>query len=198
MTKPEILIIEDDSKLRSQIHTYLSQKGFEPQVASDGWEGTDLLASNGCDGIILDVKLPGISGIDVLRKISTTYKFHPPVIIITGHGDKALAIEALRFGAFDFIEKPFHPQVLVDTLLRALHDKAQDVRSFRAQLTQVGSGQLTLRESQVAQLAAAGLSNDQIATQLTVGSETVKTHLKNIFKKLGVENRTTLSARLKG
>lgn len=198
MTQSEILIIEDDSKLRGQIQAYLSQKGYQVQGASDGWEGIDLLASHGCDAVILDVKLPGISGTDVLRKIATSYRFHPPVIIITGHGDKALAIEALRFGAFDFLEKPFHPQLLVDTVQRALHEKSQDIRSFRTQLTQVGSGQLTLRESEVAQLAASGLSNDQIAEKLSVGAETVKTHLKNIFKKLGVENRTTLSARLKG
>lgn len=198
MSKPEVLIVEDDSKLRNQIQNYLLQKGFEVQNASDGWEGLEVLASHGCDVVILDVKLPGISGTDVLRKISTTYRFHPPVVIITGHGDKALAIEALRFGAFDFLEKPFHPQLLADTVERALKEKGQDIRSFRSQLVQVGSGQLTQRESEVAQLAASGLSNDQIAAQLSVGSETIKTHLKNIFKKLGVENRTTLSARIKG
>lgn len=197
MNRPEILIVEDDTKLRNQIQTYLSQKGFEVQGATDGWEGIDLIASHGCDAMILDVKLPGISGTDVLRKISTTYQFHPPVIIITGHGDKALAIEALRFGAFDFLEKPFHPQLLVDTIERALKEKGQDIRSFRAQITQVGSGQLTQREAEVAQLAASGLSNEQIASRLAVSAETVKTHLKNIFKKMGVENRTTLSARFK-
>ena len=192
----EILIIEDDSKLREHIHKYLNQKGHEAQQASDGWTGLEYIMTSGCDLVVLDIKVPGLSGIEVLRKVTTSLVNHPPIIIITGHGDKALAIEALRFGAYDFLEKPFHPELLLQTIERALNQKKPEILAYRATLLNGSNEKLTEREQEVARLVTQGLSNDDIALKLKIGSETVKTHLKHIYRKLGVENRTSLTARL--
>lgn len=192
----EVLIVEDDFKLKTNISNYLQQKGHETEQASDGWEGLEKLTSSGCDVVVLDIRLPGLQGIDVLRKITTTFLNHPPIIIITGHGDKVVAIEALRFGAFDFLEKPFHPELLLKAIERAISQRKPEISAFRASLLNGNSEKLTERELEVAQLASQGLSNEAIAEKLTIGAETVKTHLKHIYRKLGVDNRTSLTARL--
>jgi two-component system, LuxR family, response regulator FixJ len=193
----EILIIEDDIRLRSEIQKFLETKGHGVSVASDGKEGLDSIRHIGYDVIVMDVKLPEMSGTDVLREISQTLPSHPPIILITGHGDKSTAIKAVHFGAFDFIEKPFSPPVLDTSIERALTEKKQDILNFKAYLAMPDNEGLTAREKEVAHLAADGLSNEEIAVKLSLGAETVKTHLKKIFRKLGVANRTALSTKLR-
>lgn len=193
----DILIIEDDLSLRTQIARHLEASGHHALTCEDGWAGIKTLKQTGCDVIVLDIKLPGISGIDVLRQIASGFAFHPPVIIITGHGDKFTAIEALHFGAFDFLEKPFNPTLLDSTIARALENKHDDIQRFKTMNGAPASETLTAREREVATLASSGLTNEQIAGKLTIAQETVKFHLKAIFRKLGVENRVKLVARLK-
>lgn len=193
----EILIIEDDLRLRTELEKHLERNGHTICCCSDGTEGLATLQQIAFDIIILDVKLPGISGTDVLREVAQTLPCHPPIIVVTGHGDKETAIKAVHFGAFDFIEKPFTPQALDHTIERAMNEKKQDMLNYRAYLSTAKSGELTSRESEVAYLAAEGLSNEEIATRLALGSETVKSHLKKIFRKLGVANRTALSTKLR-
>ncbi len=190
----DILLIEDDLKLRVQIETLLKSKGHEVQTAVEGSEGLKHLAALGADCIVLDTALPDISGMEILKRISQQYPNHPPVILITNQASKTLAIEALRLGAFDFLEKPFHPETLAQAIKKGLEQKHQEIVVFRAFIANTSSHALTPRESEIASFVALGLTNEQIAEKLSIGSETVKTHLKNIFKKLGVENRTHLSS----
>ena len=193
----EILLIEDDLSLRTELENHLEARGHSVCGCPDGEEGLQTLQQMAFDIVILDVNLPGMSGTEVLKKISLSLPCHPPFILITGHGDKQTAIKAIHFGAFDFIEKPFMPQVLDGSIDRALVEKKQEILSFHAYILTAKGGQLTSRESEVASLAAEGLSNEQIAQRLSLGSETVKSHLKKIFRKLGVANRTALATRLR-
>lgn len=193
----DILIIEDDLTLCTQIARHLETSGHHTLTCDQGRAAIKTLKDSGCDVIVLDIRLPGISGIDVLRQIAS-FPFHPPVIIMTGHGDKLTAIEAIRFGAFDFLEKPFNPGLLDSAIARALENKHDDIRKFRAMNgVSSASEELTGREREVATLTSSGLTNEQIAGKLMIAPETVKFHLKAIFRKLGVENRVKLAARLK-
>jgi DNA-binding NarL/FixJ family response regulator len=193
----EILIIEDDIRLRSEIQKFLESNGHGVSVAGDGKEGLKSIQQIGYDVVVMDVKLPEMSGTEVLKEISEALPAHPPIIIITGHGDKETAIKAVHFGAFDFLEKPFNPPALTTSINRALTEKKQDILNFKAYLAMPQNEGLTAREREVAYFAADGLSNDEIAVKLSLGSETVKTHLKKIFRKLGVTNRASLSNKLR-
>ncbi len=193
----DILLVEDDLSLRTQVESYLEGKGFDVQCAMNGREALIHLKDRAFDVIILDMRLPDIAGIDVLKTVHTESPLHPPFIIITGHGDKALAIDALRSGAFDFLEKPFPPSILVTAVERALVEKKSDIAFSRTIKTVTANGQLTSREIEVAILAGQGLTNEQIAQRLMVSGETIKTHLKNIFKKLAIENRMMLTQAVK-
>ncbi|MBI4404986.1 MAG: response regulator transcription factor [Deltaproteobacteria bacterium] len=192
----DILIIEDDLKLRTELQRHLEAQEHGVICASDGREGLTALQELSCDVAILDIRLPVMSGTEVLKLVHATLPLHPPIIIITGHGDKEIAIQSLHFGAFDFIEKPFAPHILDEAIGRAVTEKKQEILRRKAQIESMRSGVLTKRESEVATLASQGLTNEDIAQKLELTSETVKSHLKNIFKKLGVSNRTALSNRL--
>lgn len=193
----EILILEDDLRLRGEIQKHLEKQGHGVFCCADGAEGLQTLKEVGFDIVVLDIRLPGMSGIEVLREVHQTLPCHPPLIIITGHGDKENAIKAVHFGAYDFIEKPFTPQVLDVSINRAISEKKQDMLNFRSYISASQSGELTARESDVAVLAAGGLSNEEIAAKLSLGGETVKSHMKKIFRKLAVTNRTALASKMR-
>jgi DNA-binding NarL/FixJ family response regulator len=193
----EILLIEDDLRLRTELEKHLEKGGHGVCGTADGKEGLETLTQIAFDVVILDVRLPGMSGTEVLKEVAEHFPCHPPLIIITGHGDKETAIKAVHFGAFDFLEKPFTPQALDHSISRALTEKREDALKYKAHLATTKAGSLTARESEVATLAAEGWSNEEIGQRLSMGSETVKSHLKKIFRKLGVPNRTALSSRLR-
>jgi len=193
----EILIVEDDLGLRTQIKKHLENKDHQVDTASDGTEGLQSVEQIGCDVLILDVRLPGRTGLEILQEMSHKLPFIPPTIIMTGHGDKESAIQAVRHGAFEFLEKPFDPEALDASIERALVERRDQIHSYRAFILNGKNNGLSPRELQVAHLAADGLSNDEVAKRLSLKSETVKTHLKNIFRKLGIPNRTALARKLK-
>ncbi len=193
-----ILIIEDDLKLRTLLERYLQHEGYEVATASDGLEGISTFKALSIDIVICDIRLPGISGMEVLRRLTAEYSLHPPILLITGHGDKPMAIEAIRLGAFDFLEKPFTPEKLKEAVVRAQEKKRADILGFRA--LDIRSGEmveLTAREREVARLVTEGLTNEEIAKRLLIASETVKFHLKSIFRKVGVQNRVNLASKLR-
>jgi len=192
----EILLIEDDLRLRNEVQGHLEQTGHDVLCASDGEEGLNSLRELGCHVVILDIRLPDLSGIEVLRRMAQRFPSHPPVIIMTGHADKETAIRALRFGAFDLLEKPFMPQALDTSISRALLEKRQDLIGFKNFLSTSKGEKLTQRENEVAHLAAQGLSTGEIGQKLSLGTETIKSHLKKVFRKLGVRNRAALGAYL--
>ncbi len=193
----DILLIEDDLNLRKQIEQFLEKNGHQVVVATDIEEGLNLLLKSPLDIVITDVKLPGRPGTVFLQEMALALPVYPPVIVITGHADKNMAIQALRYGAFDFIEKPLSPPILERAIQRALMAKQQEILKYKAYLSNSETTELTEREKEVAYLAAEGLSNEEIGDRLTLGTETIKSHLKKIFRKLGVSNRAALSNKLK-
>ena len=186
-------IVDDDPAVRDALQWLLKSRG----VISHAWDSATLfLAAAGpelCGCLLLDVRMPGMSGIELfdrLRGIGCNL----PVIFLTGHGDVPMAVQALKDGAFDFIEKPYHDNALVDKVLAAIeHDarrcaQANSIRALRHKLEQ-----LTQREQEVMQMILAGKLNKVIADELGIAMRTVEVHRSHIFEKMQVRSAVELS-----
>lgn len=185
-------IVDDDPAIRDSLQWLLQSRS----VPSRTWEsGNDFLAFagpklRGC--LLLDVRMPGMSGIELFDRLRALH-CRLPVIFLTGHGDVPMAVQALKDGAFDFIEKPYDDNALVDKVLAAI---AQDTRSSSREslilrLEQKLS-QLTQREQEVMQRILAGKLNKVIADELGIAMRTVEVHRSRIFEKMKVRSAVEL------
>lgn len=142
--------------------------------------------------------MPGISGIELFDRLRAM--FCPiPVIFLTGHGDVPMAVKALKDGAFDFLEKPYDDNALVDKVLAAFaHDAQRSARDDSSSPIRQRLAQLTQREQEVMQLVLAGKLNKVIADELGIAMRTVEVHRSHIFEKMGVRSAVELSQLLAG
>ncbi|MDD3443917.1 MAG: response regulator [Zavarzinia sp.] len=188
-------IVDDDPAIRDALGFLLRSRG----VRSRAWEsGETFLAAPaaelGC--VVLDMRMDGLSGIEVLDALRARGD-DLPVIFLTGHADVPLAVEALKKGAFDFVEKPFNDNQLVDTVIAALERAAAARRHSRDRdLVATRLASLTPREREVLQCLVEGRLNKQIADQLGVSMRTVEVHRSRVFEKMGVRNAVELVAQV--
>jgi len=135
MTNPAVLIVDDEEMLRTALEQWLRLSGFATHVATDASEALAMLDDTRPDVIITDVRMPGLSGLDLLRSVRER-ALTTEVILITGHGDVPMAVEAMRGGAFDFLQKPYVPDQLVKTLRRAAEQASlkREVATLRRKL----------------------------------------------------------------
>ena len=198
MSNAVVHLIDDDEHVRRALAFLLGTAGFAVRVyesASAFLEKFDQ-GSNGC--IVSDVRMPGIDGLQLLKKLKKL-EAKMPVIIMTGHADVALAVEAMKAGAVDFIEKPFPDEIFVNAIRAALAmgDRTQatgDAGQVRARLAT-----LTQREREVLDGLLAGHPNKTIAYDLGLSPRTVEVHRANVMTKMGATSlselvRLTLSA----
>lgn len=187
---PQVLLVEDDHALRLATEnalvladlTVLSFERAEPALA---------LVNAQFPGVIVsDVRLPGQDGVSLLEAVMRI-DAEIPVILVTGHGDVPLAVEAMRAGAFDFVEKPVGPDRLVQVIERALARRRQALSRHRANV-HVPWDALTPREDEVTRWVAAGKTNAEIAQITGIAEGTVKRHLTHVFDKLGLSSRAQL------
>ena len=186
-------IVDDDAAVRDALQWLLRSRG----VASRAWASADgFLAAAGrdlCGSLLLDVRMPGMSGIELFDRLRAI-DCRLPVIFLTGHGDVPMAVQALKDGAFDFVEKPYDDNALVDKVVGAMALDAKrsaredSVNSVRNRLVQ-----LTLREQEVMQQILAGKLNKVIADELGIAMRTVEVHRSHIFEKMGVRSAVELS-----
>jgi two-component system response regulator DctR len=178
-------IVDDDPAVRDALQWLLRSRG----VASRAWDSADgfLAAARHdlCGCLLLDVRMPGMSGIELFDRLRAI-DCRLPVIFLTGHGDVPMAVQALKDGAFDFVEKPYDDNALVDKVVGAMALDAKrsaredSVNSVRNRLVQ-----LTLREQEVMQQILAGKLNKVIADELGIAMRTVEVHRSHIFEKMG-------------
>jgi two-component system response regulator DctR len=193
MSTPLAHIVDDDEAIRDAL-TWLFRTR---EVASAEWSSAEeFLAAwqpewRGC--IVLDIRMREMSGLecfDVLQEQGNTL----PVIFLTGHGDVPMAVSALKKGAFDFLEKPFEDNALVDVVIRAL---AKDAKRQASQASQVSVANhlalLTPREQEVMNLVLAGKFNKVIADELNISMRTVEVHRARVFEKMGVRSAVELA-----
>lgn len=189
----KILVIDDNPEVVEEI---LPTYGYEITVAIDGQKGLDLLDKNykGYDLVLLDVLMPNMNGWDVLRKIREDKKLkNIPVIMMTALDSEIDQVAGLKVGADDYITKPFQVPMLlarIEALMRRVSMSSSTPAFDLPFETDAEIQSLTAREKEIVSLVAKGLSNKEISEKLYVSELTVKTHLKNIFKKLNVSSRT--------
>jgi two-component system response regulator DctR len=146
-----------------------------------------------CGCLLLDVRMPGMSGIELFDRLRAL-NCRLPVIFLTGHGDVPMAVQALKDGAFDFIEKPYDDNALVDKVLAALeHDTKRCAREKSLREVQHRLEQLTQREQEVMHQILAGKLNKVIADELGIAMRTVEVHRSHIFEKMQVRSAVELS-----
>ena len=192
---PVIHVVDDDAALRRSLIFLLESIGWPVQAhASAG----DFLAtcpappSNfGC--LVLDIRMPGMNGLE-LQQALRARGWTPAVVFMTGHGDVELAVQAMKQGAFDFLEKPFRDQVLLDTVAAAVrHGSRQREATQRSEDAQTLLDRLTARERQVARLVALGLPNKLVARDLAISEKTVHVHRQHVMEKVEVGSAAELA-----
>jgi len=186
--EPVVYVVDDDAAARAAIQSLLHSVGLRAETFGSAQE---FLASPRPDApacLVLDVRLPGVSGLDFQRDLAAR-NVTIPIIFITGHGDIPMSVEAMKAGAMEFLTKPFRGQVLLDAIHKAIErDRAaRQEESKTAELRQ-RLGTLTPREREVMQLVISGLLNKQIAAELGASERTVKIHRGQVMRKMQAES----------
>jgi FixJ family two-component response regulator len=191
----EIFVVDDDPAVRETLSLVLSSAGYQVICFADG-DALLAVARGRCPlCILLDVNIPGRSGLDVLKELQAE-DYPAPIFMISGQGDIPMAVDAIRNGALDFIEKPFRGSELVVRLEEAIGAFAR--RRSRGSVSKVaslnfpGCEPLTRREREVLGQFASGSTNKEAGRQLGISPRTIEDHRAHIMKKLGARNSTDL------
>jgi FixJ family two-component response regulator len=181
--EPIVFVIDDDALIRDGIRSLVKSVGLRVETFASA---QDFMLAKRPDVpacLILDVRMPGLNGLDLQRNLSAA-NIYIPIIFITGHGDIPMTVRAMKEGALEFLTKPVRGQDLLDAVQKAVaHDRG--LRSERAELTEIRErfDSLTPRETEVLNLVVAGLLNKQIAYELGTSELTVKTHRAHVMEK---------------
>jgi two-component system, LuxR family, response regulator FixJ len=184
MKEPTVFLVDDDPSIRDSLSLLLSLKGLRTQVfaSAEAFLGTYQPEWPGC--LVTDLRMPGMSGLDLLAQLHSR-GMRLPVVVLTAHGDVATTREALKNGAFDFLEKPVDDEVLVDVLSNALRVDADRHRAAASRTATSGRiSRLTPREREVLDLVATGLQNREIAERLAISPRTVEVYKARMMEKL--------------
>ena len=183
--KPVVFIVDDDPSVRRSLERLIQSVGL---AAKSFASAAQFLQSGhgqetGC--LILDVRMPEISGLDLQEKLSGMGIFLP-IIFISGHGTVPMSVRAMKAGAVDFLQKPFDEQDLIDAIYRAI-DRCRQGKAEREELTEIQARlrSLTPKEHQVLACVITGLLNKNIADRLAMAEKTVKVHRASVMKKMG-------------
>ena len=183
-----VYVVDDDSMIRRSLSFYLSTIGYSARPFICGADFlTELPAlSPGC--VILDIRMPDKDGLQVINEMGH-YRGSFPVIFMTGHGDVAAAVRAMRFGAYDFLEKPYEEEALLRTLEEAWAslDQNRDVRGKQI-IADAAIQSLTTREYEVLSGLASGAANKEIAYRLDISVRTVEMHRARMMRHLGTRS----------
>lgn len=192
MTEPQVYVVDDDAALRHALTFLLSSRNVKTSTFPSGEAFLEVFSPElrGC--VLTDIRMDGISGLELFSRLSEAGS-RLPCIVLTGHGDVPMAVEALKKGVRDFIEKPFDANDLVDKLIVAMADDLARAEQDAVRQT-YADRMVTLseREQEVMQLLVAGKLNKVIAEELTIAVRTVEVHRARIFEKMGVRSAVEL------
>ncbi len=187
-----IYIVDDDPAVRDALSVVFEMEGFSVETFEDGDSFVTVAKERVPACVILDVHMPGRSGIDVLKALSAD-SYEAPIFIISGQGDIPMAVEAIRNGAFDFIEKPFDADTVVARVregIEAQRNKGAPANGETGSFP--GAELLTRREREVLGRITAGASNKDAGRELGISPRTVEVHRARIMEKLGAKNAADL------
>src|SRR5215471_10818457 len=185
-------VIDDDEAVRDSVEFLLRTSGIAASTYDSASAFLKALPTAGFGCIITDVRMPGISGIDLLRRLAEM-RVKMPVIVITGHGDVPLAVEAMKIGAVDFLEKPFEDELLLGSVRAALN-RSQENAARDAERVEMEArlSTLTNREREVLEGLVAGKPNKVIAFDLAISPRTVEIYRANVMTKMDAASLSEL------
>jgi FixJ family two-component response regulator len=185
---PIVFVVDDEPAICLSLKRLVKSVGIEAQTFTSAQEFLRAKRPDGPGCLVLDVRLPGLSGLDLQQELLDA-KVDLPIIFITGHGDIPMSVRAIKAGAVEFLTKPFRDQDLIDAIQHGI-EKHRATRQESVKLTEFRAlyDSLTPREREVFPLVAAGLLNKQIAAQLGTGEKTIKVHRGQVMHKMKAES----------
>ena len=190
--KTVIHVVDDDAAMRDSLAFLLDVNGFQPKTYESANAFLSAAATGAASCVISDIRMPGLSGIELVRALKSRGEACP-VILITGHGDVALAVEAMKAGAVDFIEKPFDDAALLSAIRAALDTRsAKQGDSAAKKEAEVRLADLSPRERDVLLGLVAGKINKVIAHDLNISPRTVEVYRANLMAKTGARSMSEL------
>jgi len=181
---PTVFIVDDDRGMRQSIQDLVESVGLRAESFATGGEFLKRKPTSDPSCLVLDVRLPQMSGLDFQRQLAET-GMQIPIIFITAHGDIPMSVRALKSGAVEFLTKPFRDQDLLDAIQEALQrNRATQEQQAEIEDLQERYGTLTAREQQVMALVVSGMLNKQIASEIGASEATVKVHRGNVMHKM--------------
>ena len=183
-----VFAIDDDASVRKSLSRLLRSAGYTSEAFSSAEEFLRREHFDGVGCILLDVRMPGLSGMDLQEELNKA-DYHMPIVFITGHGDIPMTVEAMKKGAIDFLTKPFDDKELLHAV-RAAIEKDRNARAEHAEVHEIRRRieLLTLRENEILRYVVTGMLNKQIALELGIAEKTVKVHRGRVMEKLGVDS----------
>jgi FixJ family two-component response regulator len=190
--RPTVFIVDDDASVREAIRGVVRSIGLQAEVFESPQEFLSHGPPTGPSCLVLDVRLPGVSGLDFQQELNRA-RIRIPIIFVTGFGDIPMTVRAMKAGAVEFLTKPFRDQDLLDAVQHALErDRATRQHSAEIAALQGRYGTLTERERQVMRLVVAGRLNKEIAAELGLAEITVKVQRGQVMRKMEAESVTDL------
>ena len=187
-----VFVVDDDRAVRNALALLLKAANYHCQAYDSAQAFLEAFDSDVPGCAVLDIQMPGMSGLQLQQELADS-GYEIPVIFLTGHGDVPAAVQALKDGAVDFLEKPINADRLIRCVQRALHkDQSQREASRKKTDNQKRLAKLTPREAEILELVLAGTASKVIAMDLTISERTVEIHRSHIMKKLEVRNLAQL------
>ena len=188
-----LFVVDDDAAMRRSLAYLFDSAGWKVESFESARDFLDHYDGHVPGCLVLDVRMPLMSGLG-LQHMLKEQNIHVPIIFLTGHGDLAMAVQAMKTGACDFLEKPCKDQVLLDAVTRAVQRSIEEGRiRMKTRTAQTTLATLTAREREVAQLMAEGKPNKIIARELAISDKTVQVHRHNTMEKLGVHSAAEIT-----
>jgi FixJ family two-component response regulator len=189
-----VIVIDDDVAIRTTLSSLFRSVGLRVELFGSAHEFSQIKMPDVASCLVLDIRLPGVSGLDFQVKLAEA-DIRIPIIFMTGHGDIPMSVKAMKAGAIDFLTKPFRDQDILDAVIRAI-ERDQNRRNSDLAVSELRIlfDSLTSREREVMTLVAAGLMNKQIAAKLGITEITVKVHRSHMMQKMKVRSVIDLVA----
>jgi FixJ family two-component response regulator len=190
--KPIVFVVDDDDSMRKALGNLIQSVGLQVETFASASEFLAVKLPDAPCCLILDVRLPGLSGLDFQAKLAGS-KIAIPIIFITAHGDIPMSVRAMKAGAVEFLPKPFRDQDLLDAVQVALdRDKARHEGERMRSDLRLRFERLTPREQEVMACVTGGLMNKQVAAEIGITENTVKVHRGNVTRKMGAKSLAEL------
>ncbi len=189
---PQVIVVDDEPAVRDALDSLLRSVGLRTLLFASPAELLQAAPADEPGCLVLDVRLPGVSGLDFQEQLER-HGIELPIVFMTGHGDIPMSVRAMKAGAVDFLAKPFRDQDMLDAVAAAIErDRARREQLAGMEPLQARYATLTPREREVMAHVVAGLMNKQVAAELGVSEITVKIHRGNVMRKMGVRSLADL------